>query len=132
MILVDTSVWVDVLRDKEGNATFAFRKVLGDRVSVLARFTQLELLQGAKNEYEWRRLDEYLSSQYYLEALESTWKNAARIYYELRRKGLTITSPIDCCIAQIAIENDVILLHRDQDFTTIAKIRPLNAQYFKY
>ena len=31
-------------------------------------FIQLELLQGAKDEFEWRRLDEYLESQYYLEA----------------------------------------------------------------
>jgi len=59
---------------------------------------QLELLQGAKNESEWKKLDKYLSSKYYLEVSETTWREAARIYFELRRKGITINSPIDCCI----------------------------------
>jgi hypothetical protein len=34
-------------------------------------------------------------------------------------------SPIDCCIAQIALDHAIVLLHRDRDFETIATIRPL-------
>ncbi len=130
MILVDTSVWIDVLRDRGGEAVEAFRGIVGDNFYVLTRFTQLELLQGAKDDYEWRRLEEYLDTQIYLEATEKTWVEAARIYYDLRRKGITINSPIDCCIAQLAIENGVPLLHRDQDFEEIAKIRPLKVIAF--
>ena len=125
MILVDTSVWIEVLRNRKGRVVQSFRDRVRDDVWVLSRFTQLELLQGAKDEYEWKRLDEYLSIQYYLESSENTWREAARIYFELRREGKTINSPIDCCIAQIAIEAGAILLHRDQDFSRIARIRPL-------
>ena len=130
MILVDTSVWVEVLRDKKGEVVHAFRGRIGAEICVLTRFTQLELLQGARNEMEWKRLDDYLEPQYYLEATENTWKEAARMFFELRRKGITPTSPIDCCIAQIAIESGVPLLHRDRDFERIARIRPLLAERF--
>jgi predicted nucleic acid-binding protein len=131
MILVDTSVWIAVLRDTEGRITQKFRKRIGTEISVFTRFNQLELLQGARDENEWRQLDDYLSTQFYLEATESTWKEAARIYFELRRKGISVSSPVDCCIAQIAMEANVILLHIDRDFDRIAKIRPLAVERFK-
>lgn len=131
MILVDTSVWVEVLRDKTDRMVKVFRERTGDEIIAFSRFTQLELLQGAKNEQEWQRLDTYLSTQYYLEATENTWRDAARIYFELRKNGITINSPIDCCIAQLAIETQVLLLHRDKDFERIARIRPLAAERFK-
>ncbi len=94
------------------------------------RFTQLELLQGSKDEMEWKRLDDYLSTQFYLETTEKTWRETARIYFELRRKRITLSSPMDCCIAQIAIESKVLLLHRDEDFERIARIRPLAIERF--
>jgi predicted nucleic acid-binding protein len=131
VILVDTSVWVEVLRDKSGRIVKVFRERAGDEIIVFSRFTQLELLQGAKNEQGWQQLDTYLSTQYYLKATEDTWRDAARIYFELRKNGITINSPIDCCIAQLAIEAQVLLLHRDKDFERIAKIRPLAAERFK-
>ena len=130
MILVDTSVWIDVLRDKAGDVVRSFRSRVGDEVIVFCRFIQLELLQGAKDEHEWSRLDEYLSAQYYLEASEKTWRNAARIYFELRKSGTTVRSPIDCCIACVAMESQAMLLHRDRDFESIAKITPLDNEYF--
>jgi len=131
MNLVDTSVWIELLRDRTGKAKKAFQGISGDVPYVLCRFTQLELLQGAKDEREWRLLEEYLAAQYYLEAGENTWKEAARIYFELRRKGLTISSPVDCCIAQIAIESDALIIHRDRDFEKIARIRPLKISWFE-
>ncbi len=132
MILVDTSVWVDVLRDQDGIVVASFRRRIASEISVFCRFTQLELLQGAKDEDEWKKLDEYLSTQYYLEASEITWREAARIYFELRRKGITLNSPIDCCIAQIAIESGALLLHRDEDFERIAQFRPLLCERFDH
>lgn len=132
MIIVDTSVWIEILRDKTGVTVKAFKQSIGSEDYVLTRFTQLELLQGSKNEKEWAILSDYLSTQYYIEASSRTWEDAARIYFELRRKGKTINSPIDCCIAQIAIETDTSLLHQDKDFEVIAKIRPLKQRFFIY
>lgn len=43
----------------------------------------------------------------------------------LCRQGLTIRSPIDCCIAQAALDNDLLLIHNDRDLETIAQVRAL-------
>jgi predicted nucleic acid-binding protein len=130
MILVDTSVWIAVLKDKTGDIVRDFRKRIGSQVIVFSRFIQLELLQGARDELEWKQLDEYLATQYYLEAEASTWRSASRIYFDLRRSGITVRSPIDCCIACIAIEAHALLLHRDRDFEKIAGICSLENEFF--
>ncbi len=131
MILVDTSIWIEIFRDNAGKVVEAFKERAGSENCVISRFNQLELLQGARDEKEWRLLADYLATQYYLEADNNTWPEAARIYFELRRKGVTINSPIDCCIAQIAMEHGAILLHRDKDFEKISRIRPLRQERFK-
>jgi hypothetical protein len=91
MILVDTSVWVEIFRDKKGIVVQGFRRVVGEEICALTRFTQMEILQGARNEQERRTLSDYLADQYYLEAVDTTWAEAARVYYELRRIGITVT-----------------------------------------
>ena len=128
MVLVDTSVWVNVFRDATGAERDALQTVIGDDDVVLTRFNQLELLQGARDEQEWTLLVSYLDTQEYVEAQPDTWRNAARIFFELRRHGRTVRSPIDCCIAQLALEHDALLVHRDRDFEAIANARALRQQ----
>ena len=77
-------------------------------------------------------LESYLEFQQYLEASTKTWSKAARIYFDLRRKGKTVRSPIDCCIAQIAIEGKALLLHRDRDFITISMDSDLQHQFIDW
>ena len=125
MILIDTSVWIQVFKDKQGTEAQRIQIWLDEREVVLTRFNQLELLQGCRDDKEWLLLSNYLEDQTYIEASVETWQAAARIYYDLRRQGLTVRSPIDCCIAQIAIENELLLLHNDKDFSVIHQIRPL-------
>jgi hypothetical protein len=125
MVLVDTSVWVDVFRDESGARRDRLVGALEGESVVLTRFHQLEMLQGCRDEKEWSVLSEYLEDQEYLDLPEGSWEEAARIFFDLRRLGRSVHSPIDCCIAQVAIHHDVLLLHRDKDFETIARIRPL-------
>jgi len=130
--IVDTSVWIDVFRD----ATSARRQQLEGIVDtddvLLTPFTELELLQGCRNEEEWSLLAAYLETQEYHEPGRSTWAAAARIYFDLRRLGKTVRSPIDCCIAQVAIDDRALLLHRDHDFEVIAEIRPLQQRFVSW
>lgn len=130
MILVDTSIWIEVLRDADKRP--ALEAALGGDDPVLVRFVQLELLQGGRDESDWERLSPYLESQDYLEMQTQTWTNAARIYFDLRRRGRTVRSPIDCCIAQLAIENDALLLHRDEDFEIIGEVRNLRQRRLRF
>lgn len=72
-----------------------------------------------------------MSTQYFLEASPLTRREAARTYFDLRSQGITVRSPIDCCIAQLAIENRALLLHRDRDFEMISRLRPLRLERFE-
>jgi predicted nucleic acid-binding protein len=124
-MLIDTSVLVALFRDRSGSVAHALRELLDGRSYFLTRFTQMELLQGARDEREWLKLSDYLADQDYLEMEEEGWAGAARLYYDLRRQGLTVRSVVDCCIAGIALRHGVTLLHSDRDFLAIAKLRAL-------
>jgi predicted nucleic acid-binding protein len=131
MLLIDTSVWIDVFRDRSGQVRQQIETLIADREVLLTRFTQLELLQGSLNEQEWDLLSTYLKTQDYIELTVESWQAAARIYFDLRRQGLTVRSPIDCCIAQGALENNLLLIHNDRDFETIAQVRSLQHLRFQ-
>ena len=131
MLLIDTSVWISVFRDRSGQVRQQLETLIANREILLTRFTQLKLLQGSLNEQEWTILSTYLEVQDYVELRPSSWQAAARIYYDLRRQGLTVRSPIDCCIAQAALENDLLLIHNDRDFETIAQVRSLQNLRFR-
>jgi predicted nucleic acid-binding protein len=131
MLLIDTSVWISMFRDRSGQIRQQLETLIASREVLLTRFTQLELLQGSLNEQEWTLLSTYLEAQDYVELTSSSWQEAARIYYDLRRQGLTVRSPIDCCIAQVALENNLLLIHNDRDFETISQVRSLQHLRFQ-
>ena len=131
MFLIDTSVWIGVLRDKTGIVRQSLEAIINDESIFLNRFTQMELLQGCRDEREWTLLETYLQEQDYIESTPNTWVVAARIYYDLQRQGLTVRSSIDCCIAQLAIEHQLILVHNDRDFETIQRVRSVNCLRFR-
>jgi predicted nucleic acid-binding protein len=127
---VDTSIWVDVLRDGGGRRRAELEALVDPADALLTRFTQLELLQGCRDEREWGLLSGYLEDQEYVPVGEATWSAAARVFFDLRRSGRTVASPIDCCIAELALERRLLLVHRDRDFETIAAVRPALRQLF--
>jgi hypothetical protein len=131
MLLIDTSVWISVFRDRSGQVRQQIETLIANQEVLLTRFTQLELLQGSLNEQEWTLLSTYLETQDYIELTPHSWQAAARIYYDLRRQGLTVRSSIDCCIAQAALENNLLLIHNDRDFETIARVRSLRHLRFQ-
>ncbi len=124
-MLIDTSILIPIFRDKSGSRRDRFRRFLRGRPFVLSRFTQLELLQGCSSEPQWENLNDYLDAQDYIEMAPENWADAARIHFDLKRKGLTVRSIIDCCIAQIAIDRRVTLVHNDNDFEVIERVRKI-------
>jgi predicted nucleic acid-binding protein len=80
-----------------------------------------ELLQGCRDDRNFRRLRAYLDTQPFYDVLagRESYIRAARLFFDLRRKGRPVRSTGDCLIAQIAIENGLRLLHDDADFNAI-------------
>jgi predicted nucleic acid-binding protein len=128
MILVDTSVLIDFFRGKKNAATRRFRTVLEQNLPFgITSFIFQEVLQGAKTKREYGRLRKYLSTQrfYHPNSPLNSFEAAARLYFECRKKGITIRSTIDCLVAQITIENNLALLHNDRDFEAMSAVVPL-------
>ncbi len=130
MILIDTSVWINVFRDRSGRRARLLSDGVGQQIVATAPVVLCEVLQGALNDAEWTYIHSALAVQEQLKISDQTWIAAARIYFELRRVGKTVRSSIDCCIAQLALENNAELLHCDRDFEVIASIRPLQHRHF--
>ena len=125
MILVDTSVLIDLFKGRENEVTRRFRSLLQQQVPLgITSVIYQEILQGAKTEKEYATLKEYLSSQRFFHPKDpvESYARAASIYFICRRKGITVRSTIDCLIAQIALEHDLFLLHNDADFIAMAPI----------
>jgi predicted nucleic acid-binding protein len=128
MILVDTSVLIDFFKGSESEAAFKFKRYLeqGLDFGITSHIFQ-EVLQGAKSEKEYKQLRRYLETQRFFHPKDpvESFAEAAIIFFQCRKKGVTIRSTIDCIIAQIALEHDLPLLHSDQDFDLMAKVIPL-------
>jgi predicted nucleic acid-binding protein len=128
LIVLDSSVLIGFFRGHQSPAITRFKDLEREDVPfLLPALCYQEVLQGARDEKEWKLLDEYLGSQDLLVPQNpvSTHQAAARIYFDCRRKGLTIRSSADCFLAQLVLEADGTLLHDDGDFESIAKVRPI-------
>jgi predicted nucleic acid-binding protein len=81
-----------------------------------------EILQGIKDEKLFVKIRKILLKRIMVDfnIMEVTNK-AIEIYRTLRKKGITIRKSIDCLIAAYAIIGKMYLLHKDNDFTEIAK-----------
>jgi len=128
VILVDTSVFIDYLKDVHNEKTEKFTAALRQGVPFgICPCIYQELLQGCLTEKDFRLLKRYLDTQRMFDVkggLES-YAKAGRIYFDLRKKGKSLRSTLDCLIAQTAIENGLQLLHNDVDFDLIPLVAPL-------
>jgi predicted nucleic acid-binding protein len=124
MILVDTSVWIEVFR-KNGGFEIEDYVSLDDVVTCLP--VVQEVLQGFRDERAYRHAHQAMFSFPMLEAPigPGVFEDAVRLYRSARRAGLTIRSSFDCLIAACAVRADVELLHRDRDFAALARVSSL-------
>ena len=127
MYLVDTSAWIGFLRGADTAVVNRLRQLLqhGETVGLTAIIYQ-EILQGAESIQRFEQFRDYFGSQRFYHPLDNkeSYVEAARLYFSCRRQGITIRSTVDCLIARIAIEHDLLLLHQDRDFEQLAQVIP--------
>lgn len=124
MILVDTSIWIDLLNTDLGDSV--------DEDDVL-RFATCgpviqEVLQGLR---EGPRRDGIAGGILALPRFADPvplelYLEAAEIFRLGRKRGYTIRSSMDCLIAAIAIKNRVPVWHKDRDFEHISQYTALD------
>ena len=132
VILIDTSVLIDYTKGTISEKT--------DTLDIISKnnwpfgisvYTYQEVLRGARDESEFNTLNTYLLDQriYYLPNDASVYEKTARVYFNLRKHGIALNSPIDIFIALTATHYGLLLLHNDKDFI---KMEPFmdNLQFF--
>lgn len=128
MILVDTSVLIDLFKGNDNEVVQLFHTVIQQQIPFgITSLIYQEVLQGSKTKKEFKMLDEYLSTQRFFHPKDPfvSYAKAAELYFICRKNGISIRSTIDCLIAQITLEHDLFLLHNDKDFTAMATVTEL-------
>jgi predicted nucleic acid-binding protein len=128
VILVDTSVWIELL-----NGRLAVRISEAELLNfATCGPVAQEVLQGLRLEPATDAFrDAFLALPMLSDPLPgSVFLSAAEIYRLGRVKGYTIRSSADCLIAAIAIENRTPVWHRDRDYDAIARYTSLRTARF--
>lgn len=117
MILVDTSVWIDYLNGTRSRHTDALDLAIVEGVVAMGDLIFLEILQGIRNDREYRTTGQCLKTLDQLEMFgKGMAEKCAENYRALRKKGMTIRKTTDVIIATYCIEQALPLLFTDRDF----------------
>ena len=120
MILIDTSAWVEFLRDTGSPACNRVDELLGAE-SAICDAVRMEVLAGARNERHSRDLRRLLARATVLPTEPAHYDEAATLFRTCRRNGETVRKLIDCLIGAIAIDAGLPVLHQDSDFDVLAR-----------
>ena len=127
-ILVDTSVWIDFFNIKTTSPeSEKLQKIIESHDAIcICPIIYQEILQGIRDDKIFEEIKSLLSdyNMINIDIIEVT-NYAVNLYRVLRKRGITIRKPVDCLIASYAILGDLYLLHKDRDFTEIAKVYKL-------
>jgi predicted nucleic acid-binding protein len=121
MIVVDSSVWIDLFKDIQNPPT---EKLLNTtaRDIIVGDLVLYELLRGARDDLHARKIQLKLDAfQHCSMASQQMAVKAAAGYRTLRSLGITIRKDVDILIGTWCIENRVPLLHNDRDFAPMVQ-----------
>jgi predicted nucleic acid-binding protein len=127
VIVVDTSVWIDVLAGRETSQAARCVELIEDGEPVaLTDVIFTELLQGLRSDEEAELVERHLRAfpVLCLEGLVD-FALAARLYRTARGAGVTLRKTLDCLIAAPCVRTGAPLLHADADFDRLASCTPL-------
>lgn len=120
MILIDTSAWVEFLRDTGSVFCILVEELLAADIAVCEP-VRMEVLAGARDESHLLDLRRLLARAAVIPTQATDYEDAAALYRRCRREGETVRKLMDCLIAAIAIRAGVPILHNDADFDALAR-----------
>ena len=127
MILIDTSAWIEFLRDTGSPTCQRVEELLAHDIAV-ADPIRMEVLAGARNEEHLIQLKRLLARGAILHTNPIDYDQAAILYRQCRAKGETVRKLIDCLIAAVAIRNEIVVLQLDSDFDVLARHSSLRVE----
>ena len=119
MILIDTSAWVEFLRDTGSATCNRVEELLGSEIAICDA-VRMEVLAGARDERHLHNLRRLLARATVLPTGPMHYDDAAALYRLCRREGEIVRKLVDCLIGAVAIRADTPVLHNDNDFDVLA------------
>lgn len=116
MVIVDSTVWIDFLGDRETPQTNWLSSAMADRPLGLLDLILWEVLQGIRDEKVVGSVSHELQKYEIFSTGGVELAIASAENPSLRRRGITIRKTIDCLIATACIRDGFSLLHHDRDF----------------
>ena len=120
MIMIDTSAWIEFLRDTGSPVCELVDELLAEEIAVCDA-VRMEILAGARDELHLLNLRRLLARAAVLPTRPADYDTAAALYRRCRQRGETVRRLIDCLIAATAIRADAPILHNDADFDALAR-----------
>ena len=120
-VLVDTSVWVDFFNGYSSPEAESLALLIEDEVEVVTcGLVMAEFFQGIRDRKSLNTLRRFFLDMRLLQPQEpETYFSAAELYRELRARGVSVRSTVDCVIARLAEEAGTLLLAKDRDMKQI-------------
>lgn len=126
MILIDSSAWIEYLRNTGSNVCLCVEIALERDIATCGAI-RMEVLAGARNEHHLWALSKILKMAVVLSIEPEDYEDAAALFRRCRIKGETVRKLINCLIAAVAIRNNVPVLHNNKDFDVLARHSELKA-----
>jgi predicted nucleic acid-binding protein len=120
MILVDTSAWIEFLRDTRSAVCNRVDELLQEELAICEPI-RMEVLAGARSEQHLRNLRGLLARSSLVPTQSIDYEDAAALYRTCRQSGATVRKLIDCLIAAVAVRAELPVLHADSDFDVLAR-----------
>jgi len=122
LLLLDTSGWIEYLRDTGSSACAEVARLLRRPASLATTEPiVMELLAGAPTPRALRALETLTAGLVLLSVdIAVDYHDAAAIHRAARSAGRTIRRTNDCLTAALAARTGATLVHRDADFDIIA------------
>jgi predicted nucleic acid-binding protein len=120
VILIDTSAWIEFLRDTGSPICQRVDDLLAAEIAT-CDVVRMEVLAGARDEQHLQQLRRLLARASTLPTEPVDYDTAAALYRTCRQRGHTVRKLIDCLIAAVAIRGNVPVLHMDADFDILAQ-----------
>jgi hypothetical protein len=123
VILVDSSVWVDLLNNVVTGPVTRLRQLIPNSPILIGDLILCEVLQGLRTEAQAKLVERSLRRFEPVSLLNPALavKTAAN-YRFLRRQGITVRKTIDLIIGTFCVERGHALLHSDRDFEPMERL----------
>jgi hypothetical protein len=117
VILVDSSVWIDLLNNIVTAPVTRLRQLIPNSPILIGDLILCEVLQGLRTKAQAKLVERSLARFEPVSLLDPALAvKTASNYRFLRRQGITVRKTIDLMIGTFCVERGHSLLHGDRDF----------------